>query len=103
MKMNTLNILRKPRLCEHHVNLFANGRMGAIYAIAFAMLAVLSLASCSSDDDNEDKVEQVTIYVAEDTGVYYDCGSIQKKKTLLKGCRYGRIRPKLGRLSVSIR
>ena len=33
MKMNTLKILRIPRLCECHVNLFANGRMGAIYAI----------------------------------------------------------------------
>ncbi len=28
------------------------------------MLAAFSLASCSSDDDNEDKVEQVTLYVS---------------------------------------
>ena len=31
--------------------MFANGRTGAIYVIAFAMLAVLSLVSCSSDDE----------------------------------------------------
>ena len=38
----------------------------------FMMLAAFSLASCSSDDDNEDKVEQVTVYVSAETGVYYD-------------------------------
>lgn len=42
------------------------------WRLAFAMLAVFSLASCSSDDDNEDKVEQVTVYVSAETGVYYD-------------------------------
>ena len=34
-----------------------------LWRIAFMMLAAFSLASCSSDDDNEDKVEQVTLYV----------------------------------------
>ena len=34
------------------------------------MLAAFSLASCSSDDDNEDKVEQVTLYVSAETGTY---------------------------------
>ena len=29
-------------------------------------------ASWSSDDANEDKVEQVTVYVSAETGVYYD-------------------------------
>ncbi len=29
-----------------------------LWRIAFMMLAAFSLASCSSDDDNEDKVEQ---------------------------------------------
>ena len=43
-----------------------------IWRIAFAMLAAFSLTSCSSDDDNEDKVEQVTVYVSAETGVYYD-------------------------------
>ena len=40
--------------------------------IAFALLTAFSLTSCSSDDDNEDKVEQVTVYVSSETGVYYD-------------------------------
>ena len=40
--------------------------------IAFALLTAFSLTSCSSDDDNEDKVEQVTVYVSAETGVYYD-------------------------------
>jgi len=43
-----------------------------IWRIALAMLAAFSLASCSSDDDNEDKVEQVMVYVSAETGVYYD-------------------------------
>ena len=43
-----------------------------IWRIAFAMLAAFSLASCSSDDGNEDKVEQVTVYVSAETEVYYD-------------------------------
>ena len=43
-----------------------------IWRLAFVMLAAFSLASCSSDDDNEDKVEQVTVYVSAETGVYYD-------------------------------
>ena len=43
-----------------------------IWRIAFMMLATFSLASCSSDDDNEDKVEQVTLYVSAETGTYND-------------------------------
>ena len=43
-----------------------------IWRIIFMMLAAFSLASCSSDDDNEDKEEQVTVYVSAETGVYYD-------------------------------
>ena len=43
-----------------------------IWRLALAMLAAFSLTSCSSDDDNEDKVEQVTVYVSAETGVYYD-------------------------------
>ena len=43
-----------------------------IWRIIFAMLAAFSLASCSSDDDNEDKVEQVTVYVSAETGIYFD-------------------------------
>lgn len=40
-----------------------------IRKLAFVMLAALSLASCSNEEDNEDKVEQVTIYVSEETGL----------------------------------
>ena len=43
-----------------------------IWRLAFAMLAAFFLTSCSSDDDNEDKVEQVTVYVSAETGIYYD-------------------------------
>ena len=43
-----------------------------IWRLAIAMLAAFSLASCSSDDDNEDKVQQVTVYVSAEIGVYYD-------------------------------
>ena len=32
----------------------------------------LGLASCSCDENSEDKVEQVTIYVSAETGTYYD-------------------------------
>ena len=67
-----MKIWRKSRLSESRANSFANGRTGAIYAIAFAILTAFSLASCSSDDDNEDKVEQVTVYVSAETEVYYD-------------------------------
>ena len=42
------------------------------WRIMLMMLAAFSLTSCSSDDDNEDKVEQVTVYVSAETGVYYD-------------------------------
>ena len=45
-----MKIWRKSRLSESHANVFANGRARAIYAIAFAMLAVLSFASCDKDD-----------------------------------------------------
>ena len=41
-----------------------------IWRLALTMLAAFSLASCSSDDDNEDKVEQVTLYVSAETGTY---------------------------------
>ena len=42
-----------------------------IWIILFVMCAaVLSLASCSSDDDNKDIVEQVTIFVSAETGTY---------------------------------
>ena len=39
---------------------------------ALLALVAFSLTSCNSDEDNEDKIEQVTIYVSAETGVYYD-------------------------------
>ena len=45
---------RKSRLSECHANLFANGRVRAIYVNIFVMCAaMLSLASCNSDDNVE--------------------------------------------------
>jgi len=35
--MKSMKIWRKTRLRERHANLFADGRMGAIYAIAFGL------------------------------------------------------------------
>ena len=43
-----------------------------IWRIAFAMLAAFSLASCSKDSNYEDKVEQVTVYVSAETGMFYN-------------------------------
>ena len=68
--MRLMENWRKSRLSESHANSFANGRTSAIYVIAIAMLAAFSLASCSSDDNNEDKVEQVTVYVSAETGLF---------------------------------
>ncbi|MBR1557769.1 MAG: hypothetical protein IJ647_08435 [Prevotella sp.] len=45
-----------------------------IWRIMFMMLATFSLGSCSSDEDNEDKMEQVAVYVSAETGVYYGRG-----------------------------
>ena len=52
--MRTMKIWRKSRLSECHANLFANGRVRAIYVNIFVMCAaMLSLASCNSDDNVE--------------------------------------------------
>ena len=41
--------------------------------IITALIAVLlGLVSCSSDNDYEDKVEQVTVYVSAETGMFYN-------------------------------
>jgi hypothetical protein len=53
MNMKTMKLWRKSRLSESYANMFANGRARVIYVIVFMMLAALSLASCSSDDDND--------------------------------------------------
>ena len=56
-----------------------------IWRITFVMFAAFSLASCSSDDDNEDKVEQVTVYVSAETGVYYDMWLDPEKENPIVG------------------
>jgi hypothetical protein len=43
-----------------------------IWRIIFMMLAAFSLASCSKDSNYEDKVEQVTVYVSAETGMFYN-------------------------------
>ena len=49
-----MKIWRKSRLSECHANLFANGRVRAIDVNIFVMCAaMLSLASCNSDDNVE--------------------------------------------------
>jgi len=73
-----------------------------ICRLAFAMLAAFSLASCSSDDDNEDKVEQVTVYVSAETRFTMTCGSTRKERIQLWGCKYKRRVKIVGGLSASI-
>ena len=69
--MKTMKLWRKSRLSECHTNSFANGRTGAIYVIAFMMLAAFSLASCSSDDDSN-------VYEAAELGGTWHGGTWQK-------------------------
>ena len=44
------------------------------HTIITALLAivVIGLVSCNSDNDYEDKVEQVTVYVSAETGLFYN-------------------------------
>ena len=58
-----------------------------IWRLALTMLAAFSLASCSSDDDNEDRVEQVTLYVSAEIGTYQnvpDNNSVEGRATTSK-------------------
>ena len=43
-----------------------------IWRLAFAMLAALSLASCSSDDDDKDITKEIIMNVSAEPGVMYD-------------------------------
>ena len=81
--MITMKLWRKSRLSECHANLFANGRTGAIYVISFMMFAIFSLASCSSDNDNKDKVEQITVYVSAETGLFYNAPNTSLEEGML--------------------
>ena len=40
--------------------------------ITILLAAILGMASCSKDSIYEDKVEQVTIYVSAETGLFYN-------------------------------
>ena len=40
--------------------------------ITALLAATIGLVSCSSDNDYEDKVEQVTVYVSAETGLFYN-------------------------------
>ena len=40
--------------------------------ITALLAALLGLVSCSSDNDYKDKVEQVTVYVSAETGMFYN-------------------------------
>jgi hypothetical protein len=40
--------------------------------IALLAIVVIGLVSCNSDNDYEDKVEQVTVYVSAETGLFYN-------------------------------
>ena len=40
--------------------------------ITVLLAAILGLASCNRDSNYEDKVEQVTIYVSAETGMFYN-------------------------------
>ena len=39
---------------------------------ALLAIVVIGLVSCNSDNDHEDKVEQVTVYVSAETGLFYN-------------------------------
>ena len=54
-----------------------------LWKIAFMMLAVFSLASCSSDDANKDKVEQITVYVSAETGMFYNVPNTSLEEGML--------------------
>ena len=40
--------------------------------ITILLAAILGLASCNRDSNYEDKVEQVTVYVSAETGLFYN-------------------------------
>ena len=99
--MKTMKIWRKSRLSESRANSFANGRTGAIYAIAFAILAAFSLASCSSDDDDKDITKEIIMNVSAEPGVMYDlfdsmgehpieCMRVMTQQPYIRACAHPR-------------
>ena len=68
--MRMINLWRKSRFSESHANSLANGRAKAIYAIAFMVLAVFSLSSCSSEEPQwaDPEVHEKTVQLQEQYG-----------------------------------
>ena len=69
--MKTMKIWRKTLFSKSRASIIANGRARTIQAIAFAMFTVLTIASCSSKDNEEEKplttdpVKQTMFFVCE--------------------------------------
>ena len=49
-----------------------NIKQTIITIITILLAAILGLASCNRDSNYEDKVEQVTVYVSAETGMFYN-------------------------------
>ena len=45
--------------------------------------AILGLASCNRDSNYEDKVEQVTVYVSAETGMFYNVPNITLEEGMM--------------------
>ncbi len=43
-----------------------------IWTIALTTLFVCTLSACVTNNDEEDKVEEIMLYVSAETGIYYD-------------------------------
>ena len=53
--------------------------------ITALLVAIIGLVSCRNDSDNADKVEQITLYVSAETGVYYDMWLDPERENPIKG------------------
>ena len=51
--------------------------------ITALLVAILGLVSCNSDSDYEDKVEQVTVYVSAETGMFYNVPNTSLEEGML--------------------
>ena len=50
---------------------------------ALLAIVVIGLVSCNSDNDYEDKVEQVTVYVSAETGLFYNVPNTSLEEGML--------------------
>ena len=53
--------------------------------ITALLVAIIGFASCRNDSDNADKVEQITLYVSAETGVYYDMWLDPERENPIRG------------------